>query len=100
MNFRHHLFIISEFVHSCVGKEGNMSTGAFSLPTVGRMCKLTLRRSPATIDYLAFFFERLHNQAKSLVGIASSNHKAGASCEPLRPSQRAGVSIITHYYIN
>jgi hypothetical protein len=44
------------------------------------------------LDYLTFFFEQWHNQAKSRAGIASSNRKAGAFCEQPWPSQRAGAS--------
>jgi hypothetical protein len=54
------------------------------------MCEFMLHRSPATIGYLA-----LSNGTTkpSLTGIASSNHKAGASSESAPVSQQAGASL-------
>jgi hypothetical protein len=40
----------------------------------------------------SIFLEQLHNQAKSQIGIASTSHLAGASCDPLWPIQWAKSS--------
>jgi hypothetical protein len=61
MDFHRHPFIVSEFVHSCVGKEGiNHVYWVFKL--ANSWPNKYIRSSPATVDYLAFFFEQWYMQ--------------------------------------